>query len=108
MKGNGTQASERKAGTQDAQWIPRLLYMYVVKRGNPAPKHDRIGGKNRCRVDRVRIDEIVHDSQEDEHHAEAEGRRSDHTDNPWNRWIVRPCKPEQANGDGYTTKHGWW
>lgn len=26
---------------EEAQWIPRRLYIWVVKRGNAAPKQDR-------------------------------------------------------------------
>jgi hypothetical protein len=36
------QASARKAGTELAQWMPRLAYMDVVKSGKAAPKRERI------------------------------------------------------------------
>ncbi len=40
--GNGAQASARNAGTELAQWMPRLSYIYVVNNGKPAPNRDRI------------------------------------------------------------------
>lgn len=32
----------RKAGTDDAQWMPRLLYICEVKSGKAAPNTDRM------------------------------------------------------------------
>lgn len=33
MNGIGVQARAKKAGTEDAHWVPRFSYIIVVKRG---------------------------------------------------------------------------
>ena len=41
LTGMGTQAKAKKAGIDDAQWIPRFRYMYVVNKGKMVPNSDR-------------------------------------------------------------------
>lgn len=64
-----------------------------------ARTQDGVGGENRGRKDGVGIDEVVHDAQEDQHHAKAEGHAGCNASHEMDRGVVGPCEPEQADGD---------
>ena len=59
---------------------------------------DGVCGEHGGSVDCVRVDEVVHDAQEDEDHAEAEGHGAEDADNPVDAGAVRPCEPKEADG----------
>lgn len=58
-----------------------------------------VGGEHAGGVDGVRVDEVVGDAEEDEHHAEAEGGRRHDAHDPVDAGVVGPREPEQPEGE---------
>ena len=54
---------------------------------------DRVGGEDAGGVNGVGVDEVVHDGEEDEYHAEAEGGGADDTYGPVDGGVVGPGEP---------------
>lgn len=67
---------------------------------------DGVGGKDGGGIDNVGVDEVVHDGEEDEDHAKAEGGGGDDGDGPVDGGRVGPCEPEETDGEGGTGDHG--
>lgn len=75
---------------------------------------DRVRSESGGSIDGICIDEIIHDSKEDEDHTESKrGSRGDGR-YPMYAWRVRPREPEETDGQGAGSYHGhgktgfWW
>ena len=77
------------------------------ERGAEEGAQDAVGGEDAGGVDGVRVDEVVGDAQEDEDHAEAEGRRRHDAHDPVDARGVGPREPEQAGGQADGAEHAW-
>lgn len=71
-----------------------------------ARTQDSAGGKCRCRISQVRIDQIICETHIEQHHAEAEKDTGTDTDQPIGAGVVGPGKPEETDRQDDSTEHG--
>jgi len=69
---------------------------------------DRVCSQDGRGEDGVRVDQVVHDTEEDEDHAEAEGDAGRDAGHPVDGRVVGPGEPEQADGNGNRCNQAGW
>lgn len=68
----------------------------------------RVCSQHRRGEDRVGIDQVVEKTQEDKHHAEAEGHSGNDADDPVDARVVCPSEPEETNRQGGRREKRRW
>lgn len=91
--------------------------------GTEAGSEDGVGGEHRGGEDGVGVYEVIlfraldirlkmeggtyHDGEEDEDHTESERNARCNGGCPREGRRVRPCEPEESDGECHSTNHGW-
>ena len=69
---------------------------------------DRVGCQDGSGEDDICVDEVVHNRQKHQNHAETEWNTGRDTDHEVDAWRICPCEPEQADCKADTANHTSW